>query len=127
MYIFSVLDKVLFRTTPASECSGHFVFPWLARFSSTYRLLVMKEGLNKQENLNKQLNRIQCSNFGNWPAGLQQIAEILQQKSLISKTTVDLNTKLCGSLKRELCKVWFCCSGCLLQDFCNLLYPLLES
>ena len=26
---------------------------------------------------------------------------------------------LCGSLKRELCN---CCSGCLLQDFCNLLY-----
>ena len=46
---------------------------------------------------------------------VQQIAEILQQRSLISKTTVDLNTK-------GLCKVWFCCSGCLLQDFCNLLY-----
>ena len=36
-----------------------------------------------------------------------QIAEILQQKSLISKTTVDLNTKLCGGLKENCVKFGF--------------------
>ena len=72
----------------------------------------------------KGIPPLAAAHMQRWSFLLQQIAEILQQKSLISKTTVDLNTKLCGSLKRELCKVWFCCSRCLLQDFCNLLYQL---
>ena len=27
-----------------------------------------------------------------------------------------------GLLERRLCKFWFCCSGFVLQDHCNLLY-----
>ena len=43
-------------------------------------------------------------------------------ESLISKTTVDLNTKLWGStsLKRELCKVWFCCC-CKISAICCII------
>ena len=58
---------------------------------------------------------------------VQQIAVILQHEIQNSKTKIyivsfQMALEL-GYLKGGYVNFWFCCSGFVLQDHCNLLYP----
>ena len=56
---------------------------------------------------------------------IQQIAVILQHEIQNSKTKVYITSFQMalelGYFERRLCKFWFCYSGFVLQDHCNLL------